>query len=103
MEKRIIQYKVKPERCEENEVLIKKLFVQLHADQPNGLKYASFKLRDGISFFHVLFAAVNSDQLTGMLAFTEFAKNIKARCDEGPQIIDLDEIGSYGFSNKESI
>ena len=49
----IVRYRTKPERAEENQALIEKVFSELSTDRPAGLRYASFRLADGVSFVHV--------------------------------------------------
>ena len=54
MKKVMVRYKVKPEFVAENERDIKRVFEQLATDRPSGLRYASFKLADGVSFVHIV-------------------------------------------------
>jgi hypothetical protein len=95
----IVRYKSKPDRADENQALIEKVFVELDADRPAGLRYASFRLADGVTFVHV--AAVETDDglnpLTQTPAFVEFLREIADRCDEGPAASDATLVGSYRF------
>jgi len=50
----VIRYKTKPERAEENQELIEKVFAELEAVGASGFGYASFRLDDGVSFVHVV-------------------------------------------------
>src|SRR5206468_9004683 len=47
-------YKVKPDHTAENERYIQRVFEQLEHERPSGLRYASFKLGDGVSFVHIV-------------------------------------------------
>lgn len=49
----LVRYKVKSDRAEENTELIKKVFSELQQNSPIELRYASFKLEDGVSFDHI--------------------------------------------------
>ena len=50
----LVRYKVKDEgRAAENESYIRKVFDELAATSPEGLRYASFKQEDGLSFVHL--------------------------------------------------
>ena len=97
--RRLVRYKVKPERVAENETLVRSVFESLHTDPLAGLRYASFKLEDGVSFVHLVeFAsdAVN-EAFVGRPAFKAFVAGIRDRCDEPPLNHGLQEIGAYEF------
>jgi hypothetical protein len=101
--RRLVRYKVKPERVAENETLVREVFASLNDDPLPGLRYASFKLEDGVSFVHIVeFAddAVNQ-AFVGRPAFKAFVAHIGARCDEAPLNVGLQqEIGAYGFFDR---
>jgi hypothetical protein len=95
----MVRYKVKPGRAAENEELVRGVYDELHEADPGGLRYATFKLPDGLSFVHV--AAVETDDgrnpLVDVKAFARFQENIAERLDEGPDSTELSEVGSYRF------
>ena len=97
MKRVIVRYKVKPDRVAENEELVRAVYEELRRTEPPGLRYATFKLDDGVSFLHL--ASVESDgganPLSKVKAFQEFQKDIDDRTDEGPVVTGLEEIGSY--------
>jgi hypothetical protein len=99
MKQVMVQYKVKADRAADNERYITKVFEQLKREKPSGLRYASFKLDDGVSFVHIvsLEAADGSNPLRELSAFKEFIAGIRDRCEEPPASVDLKEVGSYGF------
>ncbi|MEA2608460.1 MAG: hypothetical protein QOJ75_703 [Chloroflexota bacterium] len=92
----MIRYKVRPDRADENEALVKAVYDQLAQERPEGLHYATFKLPDGVSFMHVVF---ESDQpgriLNEVAAFKAFVADIASRCDEPPVATELTLVGSY--------
>jgi hypothetical protein len=92
---KVIRYKTHPESADENERLIRAVFTELAKENPAGLRYAAFRLDDGVSFLHV--AVIDGDQnpLTATTAFGEFQSGIKDRCAEGPAPADATVIGSY--------
>jgi hypothetical protein len=98
MRKIMVRYKVKPDKAGENERYIKAVFEELHKTAPAGLRYASFKLGDGVSFVHIAFvdAAEGGNPLTQTAAFKAFAAGVKDRCEEPPVTSELTEVGSYG-------
>ena len=99
MKRVLVRYKVKPDRGEENEKYIRKVFEELQHKAPAGLRYASFKLDDGLSFVHI--ASIETDDennpLSRSAAFQTFQAEIRDRCEEPPVAVDIHEIGNYGF------
>jgi len=99
MKRMMVRYKVKADRAAENEGYIARVFEQLEREKPSGLRYASFKLADGVSFVHVVSyeAAHDRNSLTELSAFKGFAAGVKDRCEDPPITAELTEIGSYRF------
>ena len=95
----MVRYKVKADCATKNERYIARVFEQLDRDKPAGIRYATFKLDDGVSFVHIAFhdAADGRNPLTELAAFKAFAAGVKDRCEEPPIAVQLNEIGSYGF------
>jgi hypothetical protein len=92
---KVIRYTTKPEHAAQNERLIRDVFAELAADQPEGLRYASFRLEDGVSFLHVAVLDADTNPLSASPAFAKFQSGIKDRCAEGPNPSDAAIIGSY--------
>lgn len=99
MKRMMIRYKVKADRAAENERYIEKVFRELERERPVGLRYASFKLADGVSFVHLvsLEAADGANPLGVLPAFKDFTAQITERCDEAPVAVELNEVGAYRF------
>ena len=97
MKRMMVRYKVKADRAAENERYITSVFEQLKREQPAGLRYASFKLDDGVSFMHIVSVetADGSNPLRELPAFKAFTAEISDRCEDPPVTADLQEIGSY--------
>lgn len=95
----VVRYKTKPDKAEENQALIEKVFGELDARRPAGLRYASFRLADGVSFVHV--ASIETEDGANPLgatpAFSEFLRGIDDRCEEGPLASGATVVGSYRF------
>jgi len=98
----MVSYKVKPGRAAENERAAAAVYEALHAARPAGLRYATFRLEDGVSFVHIVAhsEADGSNALTSLPAFKAFAEGVRERCAEPPVRVELTEIGSYGFFDK---
>ncbi len=97
MKRVMVRYKVKLDRAAENQRYVEAVFAQLDRDRPAGIRYATFKLDDGVSFVHMasLEAADGSNPLLALAAFKEFTAQIKDRCDVPPETVTLNEVGSY--------
>jgi quinol monooxygenase YgiN len=95
----MVRYKVKPERAEENEQLVQAVYEELERATPAGLRYATFKLDDGVSFVHLAATDTEDGQnpLQGVKAFQAFQKDVSDRCAEPPEARDLHEVGSFRF------
>lgn len=99
MQRVMVRYKVKPDQAEENQRLVEQVYAELQRNTPAGLRYATFKENDGVSFVHIAsIETENGDNpLAQLPAFKTFQAQIKERCTELPVVIDLQEIGSYHF------
>jgi hypothetical protein len=100
----MVRYAVKPDRVNENEQLIRDVYEELARTAPAGIRYATFRLGDGVSFVHL--ASVETDDgrnpLEQVAAFARFQENIGDRCDGRPVVSDLHAIGSYRMLGAES-
>ena len=95
----MVRYTVKPECAAENERLAAAVYEALRAARPKGLRYATFRLPDGVSFLHLVSheAGESGNALTSLPAFKAFSAGVKERCEVPPHRVQLTEIGSYGF------
>ena len=94
---KVVRYTTKPESADENERLVRDVFAELAAQHPEGLRYAAFRLADGVSFLHVAVIDGAENPLSTSAAFGEFQSGIKDRCAEGPTPSDAAVTGSYGL------
>ena len=96
----MVRYKVRPDRAEENESLVKAVYEQLNRERPERLHYATFKLPDGVSFMHVVIETNEPGSILGKVAaFKAFAAEVESRCEEPPVVTELTLIGSYDVAN----
>src|SRR5258705_8854269 len=97
MKRIMVRYTVKPDQVEENERRVKAVFEQLARDKPDGIRYATFKLADGVSFMHIasIETTDGTNPLQALDAFKQFAGTIRERCVEPPVSTELEEVGSY--------
>jgi len=97
MKRMMVRYRVRADQAATNERFVKDVFDQLEQKQPSGLRYASFKLDDGVSFVHMVSqeTADGTNPLSDLPAFKAFTAAIADRCEEKPVVTPLTEVGSY--------
>ena len=97
MKTTLVRYKLKAGKAEENKAYIRKVFSELDAKKPEGLRYVSFNLEDGVSFVHIAVVETEdgSNPLPQTDAFKEFVAELKDRCEEPPVATTADIVGSY--------
>jgi len=95
----IVRYRVKPDRVQENQELVRSVYEELAQTRPAGLRYATFRLDDGVSFVHVaqIETEDGSNPLPKIEAFRRFSADVADRCDEPPVVTSMEEVGSYRF------
>ena len=98
----MVRYKVKPDLAKENERLVRAVYDELEHSAPAGLRYATFKLEDGVSFVHL--ASIETDDghnpLQDSAAFKRFQAKSRERQQGPPVTSELREIGSYRMSDQ---
>jgi hypothetical protein len=97
MKATVVRYKVKPERADDNQALVEKVFADLEARQPDGFTYKVFRLDDGVSFLHVVseHEVESPDSLQSIPAFQAFVADITDRCDVPPDPAGATVVGGY--------
>ncbi len=100
----VVRYRTKPERADENQALVEAVFASLARSRPDGLRYATFRMADGVSFVHVasVETADGVNPLDGIPEFAAFGREVADRCDELPQVQVATLVGSYRFLEPES-
>jgi hypothetical protein len=93
----MVRYKVKPGRAAENEQLVRAVYEELARTKPDGLRYATYRLDDGVTFVHVATneTADGRSRLTEVEAFKRFQEHIAERVEEAPVVTEVSQIGSY--------
>jgi hypothetical protein len=92
---RVIRYRTNPEDADENERLVRSVFAELAEARPQGLRYATFRLDDGVSFVHVAVTDGEENPLSSSPAFAAFQAAIGERCVEGPVPAGATVIGDF--------
>jgi hypothetical protein len=96
MKRTMVRYKVKPEHADENVRLIQKVFEELQAKSPAGVRYLVLRLNDG-TFVHLSVAdtADGVSPIPRLEAFGRYQSGIRERCVELPQSSDVTIVGEY--------
>jgi hypothetical protein len=93
----LIQYTVKPGLADDNQRYIERVFAELRATGPEGIRYVSFREQGGRTFVHLVSieTATGENPLQQSPAFQAFQVGIQERCETPPVSITLEEVGSY--------
>jgi hypothetical protein len=98
----MVRYQVKPDRVAENEALVRAVYDELQRAEFAGLRYATFKLDDDVTFVHIAVETGDGQSsLAELEAFKEFRKDLADRCDVAPVATGLREVGSFRFFDTE--
>jgi hypothetical protein len=93
----LIRYKTKPETADHNQRLVENVYAELTARDPGGVRYATLRLDDRVTFMHLF--ATDSDEAANTLgdiaAFSEFLRELPQRCAELPVTQPITVVGSY--------
>jgi len=92
----MVRYKTAEEHADTNARLVRAVYDELRAESPAGLRYATYRLADGVTFVHLATHAVDASQLTRLPAFKAFQAGLPARCVEPPVVNELLLVDSYG-------
>jgi hypothetical protein len=93
----MVRSKVKPESVAAVEAAVEKVFSAIEQAQPGGVRYASCKLGDGVTFVALLELEEPGDgnPLLALPAFREFQEGLRDHIAEPPAQEQLQVVGSY--------
>ncbi|MCU1659616.1 MAG: hypothetical protein JWO57_4272 [Pseudonocardiales bacterium] len=91
----VVRYETRPDAAEENQRLVEAVYEELHEQVPPGLRYATFRLEDGVTFVHVAVVDGGGDPLAAIAAFREFQRGIGDRVVNGPTAAPAALVGAY--------
>ena len=92
---KIVRYTTAPEHADNNEQLVHDVYAELATTEPAGLRYATFRLDDRVSFVHIAVLDGESNPLNSSAAFAAFQAGIADRCATAPTAADADLVASY--------
>ena len=93
----VVRYQTKPERADENQLLVEKVFAALDEMGATGFGYTCLRLADGVSFVHVVVEedGVGSVSLADVPAFQAFTAGIAERCEKQPVATGATVVGAH--------
>lgn len=94
MKRTLIRYKTKPEATDANARLVEAVFAELKAKSPEGVRYLSLRLDDGV-FVHFVEQGEGPSPLLKLDAFQAFQSGIRERCIDPPQVSGATIVGNY--------
>jgi hypothetical protein len=93
----LLRYKTKPQRAAENQRLVRAVFDEIHRARPEGIRYSTFLLDDGLTFINIVATETSSGlaPLGQLQAYQQIQQGKYDRFDEPPQVTELHELGTY--------
>jgi hypothetical protein len=94
----IVQYQTTPDTAERNRELVEAVYAQLAERKPDGLRYATFRLADGVTFVHVAVVEGAENPLPALPAFQDFQQDMPNRAVRPPEPAPATLLGAYRFA-----
>lgn len=92
----IIRAKIKEEHVAAAEAGVEKMFAAVTQAQPEGIRYASCKLADGVTFVALLEVAEGAENpLPTVPEWRDFTENLESWRVEPPTVEQAQVVGSY--------
>ena len=95
----VIRYRTRPDAADENARLVEDVYASLAETKPAELRYATYRLADGVTFVHIASLEGTDNPLTMLPAFAEFQRQLADRCIEQPAPTAATVVGSYGWTD----
>jgi hypothetical protein len=93
----MVRYKTSETQADANEALVHAVFDELRATAPAGIRYATYRLEDRVTFVHIAtLDDPDKNPLNALPSFKAFQAQLKDRCVELPAFTDLTAVDSYG-------
>jgi hypothetical protein len=93
----VVQYRVHEDAADQNVRLVGEVFTALARTAPDGFRYSTYRLADGVSFVHLACFVDGQNPLATLAEFGEFQRELPKRCLEQPVASAATVVGSYGW------
>lgn len=98
MQVMMFRARVRAEQAEEVEASVRRMFAAIEREQPKGVRYASCRLADGVTYVILLQLTEGTDNpLAALPEFQQFQQGLKGQLAEPPTQDQLTVVGSYGL------
>lgn len=98
----LINYRVRPDQVEPSLALLRDVYADLEARRPDGLRYATFQLDDGVTF--LAYIESEGDAVAAphhrLESFQRYRAGLEELCDRPPSVTVIREVGSYRFGGE---
>jgi hypothetical protein len=96
MSNRMVTYRVKDGRAEENSAYVRDVMADLEARRTEGVTYSVYLLDDGVTFVHVVDEEGEGGKVQVSEAFQRFtATLVEDRCADTPELRTMTLVGKY--------
>jgi hypothetical protein len=96
MTTRMVTYRVKDGRADENTAYVRDVMADLAARETEGVTYSVYLLDDGVTFLHVAHEEDDGGKLQVSEAFQRFtATLLEDRCAATPELHTMTLVGRY--------
>jgi hypothetical protein len=99
MKTTMVRYRTTEAYAEANQAAIRAVYAELRRHPPPGLRYATHRLPDGVTFVHIaslLMPVADPHPLTSLPAFKAFVAALQGNCVEPPVSTDLHPFETFG-------
>ena len=93
----MVRYETRADTADDNQALVEGVYAELAAEHPEGLRYLTLRLADGVTFVHIALVEGPDNPLERSAAFATFQQGIAERCSVPPTPSRATVVGSYGF------
>jgi hypothetical protein len=94
----MVRSRIRAEYADEVDAAIGRMFAAIREAAPEGIRYASAKLPDNLTYVALLSIDDGVDNpLPGLPEFREFQQNLRKWTDDSPSADPLTVVGSYRF------
>jgi hypothetical protein len=96
----VVRYQTRADAADRTQHLIEQVFAELNAEDPGGIRYAAFRLADGVSFVHIALTDGHSNPLSSSKAFAAFQNGASERQVAPPVVSEAALVGSYRLAEE---
>src|SRR5260370_35657377 len=80
----VVRYKTRADAADENQRLVEQGFAQLATEDPGGLRYATFRLAEGVAFVHIAGTEGEVNPRAQDAGVADVHREISGRCVQPP-------------------